>query len=323
MSSADSDSDSDKSSVQSNNGKRKKAKSKKQKAKKKPGRKSKYCTAAANDLVDIIVNNDNLKSKLIFQNTKNQQNGMLYEYILKEMKTRGTGRGEEIAFTVQQLRTKFKKCVGECKKAALTIKTASGIKRFQDSKNYGLWFDKLFALVKTRDSCRPDLAIEPEAAKGTDEELMENRGEKSNRNEGSQKGQKLFFPVRGRTKKNISDTGAEALKLLKELVENDTTKNVIDSIKEEMEKSRQHELKLFQMMCQTFAPPQPQPQNVPQPSFPPQFIADDQPSTSFVNHGFSDNMHTLQPVILPPGFHPFSASLPLSNQNQHFGHNPK
>ena len=49
-----------------------------------------------------------------------------------------------------------------CKKAALTIKTATGVvKRFQDDKNYGVWFDRQFELVKTRDTCRPDLATEP------------------------------------------------------------------------------------------------------------------------------------------------------------------
>ena len=43
----------------------------------------------------------------------------------------------------------------------MTIKTATEVKRFQDDKNYGVWFDRLFELVKTRDSCRPDLATEP------------------------------------------------------------------------------------------------------------------------------------------------------------------
>ena len=49
--------------------------------------------------------------------------------ILQELKNRASSRGEAITFTVGQLRTKFRKCVSECKKAALTIKTATGIKR--------------------------------------------------------------------------------------------------------------------------------------------------------------------------------------------------
>lgn len=124
-------------------GKRKKKQNEK---KKKPGRKSRWSREAIDDLTDIIVSNDKFKTKLIFQNTKNQQNRMLYESILRELKKRGEERGEEITFSVPQLRTKFKKCVGECKKAALVIKNKTGIKRFQDSKDYSAWFSQLFAV---------------------------------------------------------------------------------------------------------------------------------------------------------------------------------
>ena len=48
--------------------------------------------------------------------------------------------------TVNQIRSKFKK------KVTLTIKPATGIKRFLDDKGYGAWFDKLFAIIKTRDT---------------------------------------------------------------------------------------------------------------------------------------------------------------------------
>ncbi len=80
------------------------------------------------------------------------------------MKRRCTERGEQLTFTVPQIRTQFKKCISDCKKAALAIKTASGIRRFQDEKGYGGWFNQLFALVKTRDSCQPEKAIEPSAS---------------------------------------------------------------------------------------------------------------------------------------------------------------
>ena len=61
------------------------------------------------------------------------------------------------------MRSKFKKWISECKRAALTLKTGTGIKRFQ-VKRYGSWFQKLYEVVKTRDSCQPDQAIEPRAA---------------------------------------------------------------------------------------------------------------------------------------------------------------
>lgn len=58
-------------------------------------------------------------------------------------------RGEHIALTIQQIHTKFKRCVSDCKHAAMTIKPATRIQRFQDQKGHGKWFDLLFLLVKT------------------------------------------------------------------------------------------------------------------------------------------------------------------------------
>ena len=43
----------------------------------------------------------------------------------------------------------------------MAIKTGTGIKRFQDSQGYRKWFPTLFAVVKTRESCQPQQAIEP------------------------------------------------------------------------------------------------------------------------------------------------------------------
>ncbi len=97
----------------------------------------------------------------MFTNTKNKKNGEIYEKILSELKERAAKRGELIQFTVAQLRNKFKKCVSECKQAALTLKTATGIKRFQEERGFGKWFSALFGLIKSRDSCKPELALEP------------------------------------------------------------------------------------------------------------------------------------------------------------------
>ena len=55
---------------------------------------------------------------------------------------------------------KFKRLVAECKKAALIMKRASGIKRFQEDKSYGKWFNCLLPLVQTRASCQSEQAIE-------------------------------------------------------------------------------------------------------------------------------------------------------------------
>lgn len=44
------------------------------------------------------------------------------------------------------------------------MKTASGIARFIEEKGYGKWFDLLYPLAKTRDSCKPKNACGPSAS---------------------------------------------------------------------------------------------------------------------------------------------------------------
>lgn len=101
----------------------------------------------------------------------------------------------EFTFTIGQLRSKFKNCVAESKKAALTVKTASGIKRFQDDKGYGACFSQLFSLVRTRDSCQPVLAVEPSAKNDA-------RGEKgSSDTNGLQN--KVVVPLRAKNERKI------------------------------------------------------------------------------------------------------------------------
>ena len=106
------------------------------------------------------MNSDYYKRKLIFTNTRNQRNGEIYERIKKELQERAVKGKSKFMFSISQMRTKFKKGVSDCKNAAMTIKTATGIKRFQDNQGYGKWFPTLFAVVKTRESCQPEQALE-------------------------------------------------------------------------------------------------------------------------------------------------------------------
>ena len=214
------------------------------KKKKKPGRKAKWCSQALDDLIDIIVSNSSYKKKLIFTNTKNQRNGELYGEILKEVKARASARGEDFHFSVNQLRSKFKKCVCLCKKAALTQKTATGIKRFQEDQGFGKWFTALFEVVKTRESCQPDLALEPSASPSPSDLSVQSWDSSGTEKE-------LFVPVKSKrrrsSKEKLDMATTEALTLVKEAIQNDPTKELISFMKEEMEKSRQHELQLFQL----------------------------------------------------------------------------
>ena len=213
--------------------------------KKKPGRKAKWCPWALDDLIDIIVSNSSYKKKLIFTNTKNQRNGELYGEILKEVKARASARGEHFDFSVNQLRSKFKKCVSLCKQAALTQKSATGIKRFQEDQGLGKWFTTLFEVVKARESCQPDLALEPSASSSLSDLSVEISDD-------SVKEKELFVLIKTKrrqlSKKRLDSATTEVLTLVREAVQNDPTKELISFMKEEMEKSREHELTLFQLL---------------------------------------------------------------------------
>ena len=209
--------------------------------KKRPGRKSRWCPKSLDDFIDIIVNNDLYKKKLIFVNTKNQSNGVIYEKVLQELKQRASSRGDKFTFKVPQMRTKFKKCVSICKQAALTQKTATGIKRFQE-QGLGKWFAALYEVVKTRDSCQPDQALEPSSSEKSFNDDADN-----------QDAAELFVPVkkirkRVTAKDQLDTTTTEVLNLVREAVSNDPTRDLLNFMREEMDKSSQHELQLFQML---------------------------------------------------------------------------
>lgn len=225
-----------------------------EKRKKRSGRKSTWNPDDVNDLIDIVVNSDYYKRKLIFTNTKCQRNSEIYGEILRELKKRALARGSELNFSVKQLRTKFKKCVSDCKHAALTIKNASGIKRFQESRGLGDWFKALYPVVKTRDSCNPGLAIEPDTFGASpspsnsealdDDETLRSLEEKDDG--------RLFVPIkktkRCNTKQKLEDAVVEVVGLIKETIRNDSSKEMFNFLREEMDKSREHELKLIQLL---------------------------------------------------------------------------
>lgn len=252
---------------------------KKAPSKKKVGRKGRWSNEALDDFIDIVANNDSYKEKLIFRNTKNQQNGIIYEKIRKEINGRCAEREEDFTFTIEQLRSKFKKCVGECKKAALTIKTASGIKRFQDDKGFGAWFNQLFALVRTRDSCQPELAVEPSA---------DNNGRETNSSDTSGLQPKVFVPLRSKKREKNKENGdavTEVLAVIKSALANDPVKEMINFMREEAKESREHDRQLFQMLLQNT-------QQMQAPQFHPNV-----PGTSNWQNGFMNQLNTF-----PHGF---------------------
>ena len=157
-------------------------------------------------------------------------------------------RGENFCFTVDQLRSKFKKCVSECKRAALTIKTGTNIKRFQEDKSYGAWFQKLCEVVKTRDSCQAEQAIEPSAtqfyrnqiASGSTPTEDTSTSEAASTNQSN-----VFVPIKPANQKSSRelDPISEAMKLMKTIAEKDPSKELINLMKEDAQKPREHELR--------------------------------------------------------------------------------
>ena len=132
--------------------------------KKKAGKKSLWPVELTDELVDVICSDEYFRKKLIFTNTRKSKNGEVYLKVVKEVTNRCQARGGEYKFSVVQTRNKFKKCISECKKAALTCKSVSGIKRFQEDKDYGKWFNQLLPYIKSRESCQPEQAVEPSAS---------------------------------------------------------------------------------------------------------------------------------------------------------------
>lgn len=132
-----------------------------------------------------------------------------------------------------------------CNQAALTQKTASGIKRFKKDQGLGKWFTTLFEVVKTRESCQPNLALEPSASSSPSDLSVEISDD-------NVKEKELFVPIK--TKRRQSSKGrldsatTEVLTLAGEAVQNDPNKELMSVMKEEMEKTRERELRLFQLL---------------------------------------------------------------------------
>ena len=208
--------------------------------KKRRGRKAQWRDCHVADMVDVICSNDNFSRKLIFTNSKNTRNNEVYVQVLKEVEKRYTG-SSSFPFSTGQMRTKFKRCVAECKKLALTIKTATGVKRIQEDRGYGPWFNQLFSLVQSRDSCNPELAEEPSSSRNASSSA-------STETSPEDEGKNLFVPrKRSKEKKKKEDIMTSVVEVLKDMSQQDTTTDLRKFFREENERAREHEMRLFQL----------------------------------------------------------------------------
>ena len=141
-------------------------------------------------MIDIILEDDRLKEKLLLTNVKNSENSEYYEKVFKELKERCQARDHVFEYDVKQTREKFKRCIGIFKDASVKIKIAFGITRFQEDKEYGTWFNKLFNVLKSTASCQPDQSIEPDSQNYGSSSDSEERGTNSNSSTNSGKQEK-------------------------------------------------------------------------------------------------------------------------------------
>ena len=151
-----------------------------------------------------------MKEKLLLTNVKNSKNSESFEKVVNELKERCQARDEVFEYDVKQTREKFKRCIGICKDAAMKIKTASGVTRFQEDKEYGTWFNKLFNVMKSTASCQPEQSIEPDSQNYGSSSDSEERATNSNSstNSGKQektKKRKLFVPIHETAKKSVKE----------------------------------------------------------------------------------------------------------------------
>ena len=172
---------------------------KKNSKKRKVGRKPQWSTILTEDLVDIILENDKFNEKLLLTNVKNSKNSQYYQQVINELKDRCKQRDSIFTYDLNQSRQKLKRCVSICREAALKIKTASGIQRFQDEKEYGSWFKKLFEVVKSMDNCQPDQAIEPGTSTSSNSSNSKCEGTFNESITKTSEKRPLFVPIHGTT----------------------------------------------------------------------------------------------------------------------------
>ena len=129
--------------------------------KRKKGRRGQWTGHLTNDLVDIILDNDKYKEKLLLTNVKNIKRSLYYHKVIEKLKKRRSERGEEFPVKVEQTRHNFKRCINICRDAVMRVKTPSGIKHFQQDNEIESWFVKLLPILSSMDKCQHQQAIEP------------------------------------------------------------------------------------------------------------------------------------------------------------------
>lgn len=222
----------------------------------KKGRKASWPDEFVNELVEEICESEYYRRRLIFTNNKAYKNLEIYQKIVAKITKKLLERQQNFNFSAQQARTKFKACVAVCKKASMTRRTKSGIANFMD--NRPKWFHKLFPYVESRDSCNPEMAKEP-SFQVLDETLSDIQEQDFSPEElpsvstktivNGKSRQDLFVPIP--PKRSKKETTHELLKgaviAFKKVASSDPSESFIKFMKEDNERSRQHDKEMAEM----------------------------------------------------------------------------
>ena len=235
------------------------------------GRKPRWPEEYVNEIVQIICENEYYRRRLIFTNSKASKNLEIYAKIVNQAKayfSKSGGYLEKFDFTPVQTRTKFKACVGICKKASMKRKCGSGITNFMDQQP--AWFKQLFPFVESRDSCDPSFAMEPSfsiSASSPENSSEESPSESpysctskssdkplATTPKGLLKKQDLFVPTppKGVKKDTTTSVMKEAVTAFNIFAARDPSNALIGFLKEENERNRQHEKSMLEMQMQMF-----------------------------------------------------------------------
>ena len=219
---------------------------------KKAGRKSCWPEEFVEEVVNVVCESEYYRKKLLFTNCKATKNLEIYCRIVKEAKNRLSESNKIFDFTAVQTRTKFRSCIAICKKASMKRKCGSGITNYMD--NSPAWLKKLFSFVESRDSCDPTLASEPSFAVLPESSPDEGNDSRVFSSKTPDQTKTLFVPIPKKRLKKDTATSLlkEAVTAFNNYASKDPATGIIDFLKEENEKSRQHELRMMEIQMNMF-----------------------------------------------------------------------
>ena len=100
---------------------------------------------------------DEYLTKKLIKEVTNAATTNVYKIVVERLAARG------ITYDVDQVRAKFKSCLQIVNRAIKTVKTSTGLARFQDEKGYSRWFEMLIPILTEKIENKAGLNVEPDS----------------------------------------------------------------------------------------------------------------------------------------------------------------